>query len=290
MNQLVFWVVKAFSKLPFSVLYFLSDIIYIVLNYLIGYRRKVIFNNLKNSFPEKSDREIKQIQKEFYKNFADYLVETLKAFTISTEELAKRHTHSGVEIMNQIQLEKKNVFLMAGHVFNWEWFIGTALILPTTQNIAVYHRLRNAFWDEKMRELRARYRTTTIEMRRVIRVMLQTPNDGNTTYLLIADQSPKKHEIHYSLNFLHQETPVFSGFDKLLTKKDFAVVYAKTTKIKRGYYHTEFIRILPDAEHFVENEAVDKFFHLLEETIEQQPSNWLWSHKRWKHAQNKTHG
>ncbi|WP_395093767.1 lysophospholipid acyltransferase family protein [Vaginella massiliensis] len=284
MNQLLFFIVKSCSRLPLSVLYGFADLIYFALHYLVGYRRKVIFDNLKNSFPDKTKKKLKQIQKEFYRNFADYLVETLKAFTISPEELAKRHTHSGLEIMEQIRSENKNVLLMAGHVFNWEWFIGTALILPTPQNIAVYHRLRNAFWDKKMCELRARYRTTTVEMRSVIRHMLKTPNDGNTTYLLIADQSPKKHEIHYALHFLHQQTPVFSGFDKLLTKKDFAVVYAKTTKIKRGYYHTEFIRIPPQAERFIEREAVDKFYQLLEQTIQENPSNWLWSHKRWKHA------
>lgn len=286
MNQVLFFIVKSFSRLPFSVLYLFSDFIYFALNYLIGYRRKVIYNNLKNSFPEKSDQEIRKIQKQFYKNFADYLVETLKTFTISKEELNKRHAHSNLEILQKIKSEKKNLFLMTGHVFNWEWYVGTGIVIPTENNIAVYHKLRNDFWDKEMSNLRGRFGTITLEMRKVIRHMLQTPNDGNTTYLLIADQSPKAHEIHFSLNFLHQSTPVFTGFDKLLTKKDFGVVFGKTKKIKRGFYQTEFIEITPDNGKFEENEAVKKFFSLLEETIKEDPSNWLWSHKRWKHANN----
>lgn len=290
MNSVLFFIVKTFSRLPFGVLYLFADVIYFALNYLIGYRRKVIYTNLKNSFPDKSETEIKAIQKQFYKNFADYLVETLKAFTISKEELLKRHTHSGEQVLHKIKNEEKNLLIMAGHVFNWEWYVGTGILLPTTNNIAVYHRLRNPFWDEKMIELRSRFGTQAVEMRNVMRKMLQVPNDGNSAFLLIADQSPKSSEIHYSLDFLHQDTPVFIGFDKFLTKKDFAVVYFNTRKIKRGHYHTEFVSIEPDSEKFTENEAVHKFFAALETTIQKDPSNWLWSHKRWKHAKKIKHG
>ncbi len=283
MNRIFYAFLYAISLLPFSVLYIFSRFIYIILNYIIGYRKRTITKNLKNSFPEKSEEEIKSIRKKFYKNFADYAVETLKSFSISQEELNKRHTYSNLHIFKECEDERKDVILMAGHVFNWEWFVGLAPNLYTEKTIAVYHKVKNEFWNNRINQIRGKFGTIPLDMKKTARYMMSTPNNGEHAYLFVADQSPKKSAIHYSLNFLNQDTPVFVGFDKIAIKKEMALIFCKMVKVKQGYYHTTFERILPEGENYAPMEIVHKFFENLEETIRENPDNWLWSHKRWKY-------
>lgn len=265
-----------------SWLYLGSDVLFFVLNYLIGYRRKVIYNNLKNSFPEKSEQEIQLIQKQFYKNFADYLLETLKCLSISQKELDQRHTYSNLEIFKSIQEEGNDVILMAGHVFNWEFFVGLAAHTKSYQTYAIYHKIKNKFWNEQINAIRGKFGTIPIDMKATPRFMLGNSTQGKSIYLFVADQSPKRNNIQHSIRFLNQETPVFIGFDKIAIKKNMPVVYCDTKIIKRGHYHTTFERISPKGAVFEPNEVVDQFFEKLEKTIQKYPDNWLWSHKRWK--------
>lgn len=283
MNRLFYRIVYTFSLLPFSILYGFSWILYVLLNYVIGYRRKVIYHNIKNSFPEKSDKEIKEIQKKFYKNFSDYLVETLKTLSISIEELNKRHTFTNIKLFRKYELEERNVMMMAGHIFNWEWFVSTGPNVQTPTTVAVYHKVKNKFWNEQINNIRGKFGTVQLDMKHTPRFMMSAPNDGSHAYLFVADQSPKKSAIHYDLEFLNQTTPVFVGFDKIAMKKNMAVLFCKMVKVKQGYYHTTFEEILPDGDKFEEYEIVHKFFEKLEITIKENPDNWLWSHKRWKY-------
>lgn len=284
MNSIFYFIVYQFSRLPLSILYVFSDFLFFLLHTVIGYRRRVIRINLEKSFPEKSSKEIKAIQKKFYANFCDYLVETLKSFSISQEELDKRFTYSNLEVFDEIKNENRNTMLMCGHIFNWEWFIGTVKHLPSKNTAAVSHKIGNQFWNDRITEMRARFNTDVIDMKDILRFMMKTPNDGETAYLFVADQSPKKSAVHYFIDFLNQRTPVFNGFDKIARRKDLGVIFCKTEKVKRGYYHTTFIRIEPQNEQFEENEIVHQFFNLLTETLHEHPDNWLWSHKRWKFA------
>lgn len=283
MNRLFYRIVYTFSLLPFSILYGFSWILYVLLNYVIGYRRKVIYHNIKNSFPEKSDKEIKEIQKKFYKNFSDYLVETLKTLSISIEELNKRHMFTNIKLFRKYELEGRNVMMMAGHIFNWEWFVSTGPNVQTPTTVAVYHKVKNKFWNEQINNIRGKFGTVQLDMKHTPRFMMSAPNDGSHAYLFVADQSPKKSAIHYDLEFLNQTTPVFVGFDKIAMKKNMAVLFCKMVKVKQGYYHTTFEEILPDGDKFEEYEIVHKFFEKLEITIKENPDNWLWSHKRWKY-------
>jgi len=284
MNSIFYFIIYQFSRLPLSILYLLSDFLFFLLHTVIGYRRRVIRTNLENSFPEKSAKEIKAIQKKFYANFCDYLIETLKTFSISQKELDKRFTYSNLEVFHKIKTENRNVIMMAGHMFNWEWFVGTAKHLPAKNTVAVYHKIGNPFWNDKINQMRGKFGTEAVDMKDVLRNMMKTPNDGNSAYLFVADQSPKKSAVHYFIDFLNQRTPAFNGFDKIAQRKNMGIVYSKTEKIKRGYYHTTFIEIEPKGEKFEENEIVHQFFSLLTQTIQKHPDNWLWSHKRWKFA------
>lgn len=282
MNRIFYFLLYSISLLPLSILYGFSWILYVLLNYIIGYRKEVITENLKNSFPEKSDSEIKSIRKKFYKNFSDYMVETLKSFSITEKELNKRHTYSNLHLFKDCQQEQKDVVLMAGHVFNWEWFVGLGPNVDTEYTVAVYHKVKSDFWNQRINQMRNKFGTIPLDMKQTARYMMGTPNKGERAYLFVADQSPKKSAIHYSLQFLNQETPVFIGFDKISIKRNMAVIYCETVKIKKGYYHTTFHRIMPEEQKFKEFEVVHKFFDKLEKTIIENPDNWLWSHKRWK--------
>lgn len=283
MNAVLYFIVYQFSRLPLSILYRFSDVLFFLLYYVIGYRRKVIKTNLINSFPEKSNKEIKQIHKEFYLNFTDYLIETLKAFSISQKELDQRHTYTNLNVFHQIKSEGKDSLMMAGHIFNWEWFLGVINKLPTDNTAAVYHKIRNPFWNDKVNQMRQRLNTIALDMKDTMRYMMKASNDGSYTYIFVADQSPKRDAKKHWITFLNQETAVFNGFDKIARKKNMGVVFCKTVKVKRGHYHTTFERIVPESEiEFKENEVVDQFFKMLEDTIKEYPANWLWSHKRWK--------
>lgn len=284
MNTILYFIIYQISRLPLSVLYVFSDILYFLLCTVIGYRRGVIRANLRHAFPEKSEQDIIQINKDFYHYFTDYLVETLKAFSISQEELDQRHTFSNIEVFDQIKAEGKNAMMMNGHVFNWEWYISLEKHLPFEHTAAVYHKVKNPFWNEKINQIRGRFGTIPLDMKDVLRFMMKAPNDGSYVYLFVADQSPKKSAVHYWIKFLNQDTPAFNGFEKIAIRKKMGVVYCETKKIKRGYYHTTFKRMIPkNGVNFEEDEIVTRFFDHLTETIHQNPANWLWSHKRWKY-------
>lgn len=279
----LFKIILLFSKLPLRVLYILSDIIFFLMYNLVGYRKKVVTENLKNSFPKKSESEIDKIRTSFYRNFSDYIVETFKSFTISSKELRVRVQHINQDVFHDAKSENKNVILLTGHVFNWEWFNALATIIPQENCFPVYRKVQNSFWEEKIKGIRNRFGNTALEAREVIRHILRNPNDGNSVYMFVADQSPHVSEVSFGLNFLNQKTPAFIGYDKLSTRMDLAFVFCEMKKVKRGYYQINYYRIYPDGEKFVEYEVVKKFHKLLENTINKRPDNYLWSHRRWKY-------
>lgn len=283
MNKILFQIVLLFSKLPLKVLYFLSDIIFVILYYIVGYRKEVVYENIRNSFPEKSDEEIKQISKKFYHNFSDYLVETLKAFTISDESLHQKLQHVNLEIFSESKEKQKNVMLLSGHVFNWEWFNSLATLIPQEKCFPIYRKMQSDFWEEKIRKIRGRYGNEAIEADDVMKHILRNPNDGNSVYMFVADQTPHVSMVNYGIEFLHQKTPVFIGYDRLSSRMNVSFVYCEMEKIKRGQYRVTYHEILPDNEKFEHYEVVRKFHKNLEKTIHKNPDNWLWSHKRWKY-------
>ena len=281
--KIIFTFLLLFSKLPLKILYLFSDFMFLVIYHLVGYRRKVVLENLQNSFPNKSKEEIKSIEKKFYINFCDYLAETFKSFTISSTELRVRVQHLNQDIFQEAKQENKNVILLAGHIFNWEWFNALATVIPQDHSFPVYRKVQSSFWEQKIKELRNRFGNHALEAKEVVRHIFRNPNDGNSVYMFVADQTPHFSEVTFGLNFLNQKTPAFVGYDKLSTRMDLAFVFCEMKKVKRGYYQINYYRIYPDGEKFVENEVVKKFHHLLENTINKRPDNYLWSHRRWKY-------
>ncbi len=271
------------SRMPLKILYIFSDIIFFLNHYLIKYRKKIITQNLKNSFPNKSDEEIDNIRKKFYLNFSDYLVETIKSFSISEVESRVRVQHINQELFHEAQKEGKNVILLAGHVFNWEWITALAKIVPQDNCHPVYRKVNSDFWENQMKKIRNKFGNEALEANEVIKNILRTKNDGNSVYMFVADQTPHASGVNYGLDFLNQKTPAFIGYDKLATRLDLAFFYCEMKRVKRGYYQVNYYRIYPDDEKFKPNEVVKKFHKLLENTIHKYPDNYLWSHRKWKY-------
>lgn len=271
------------SKLPLKILYIFSDVMFFLNYYLVGYRKKVITQNLINSFPEKSEEEIREIRKKFYRNFSDYLVETIKSFSISETEARVRMQHINQDVFHEVQKEGKNIILLAGHVFNWEWINALARIVPQKHCHPVYRKVNSDFWENQMKKVRNKFGNEALEANEVIRNIFRTNNDGSSIYMFVADQTPHFSHVTYGLEFLNQRTPAFIGYDKLATRMDLAFIYCEMKKVKRGYYQVNYHRIYPDNERFTEHEVVRKFHKLLENTLHKNPDNYLWSHRKWKY-------
>ncbi|MGK6340870.1 lysophospholipid acyltransferase family protein [Chryseobacterium sp. DT-3] len=274
------------SKLPLKVLYIFSDVMFFLNYYLVGYRKKVITQNLRNSFPEKSEEEIRSIRKKFYLNFSDYLVETIKSFSISETESRVRMQHINQEAFHEAKAEGKNVIMLAGHVFNWEWMNAFARIIPQKHCHPVYRKVNSDFWENQMKKVRNRFGNEALEANEVIMNIFRSKNDGESTYMFVADQTPHVAHVNYGLEFLNQRTPAFIGYDKLATRMDLAFIYCEMKKVKRGYYQVNYHRIYPDGEKFTEHEVVRKFHKLLENTLHKHPDNYLWSHRKWKYQES----
>ncbi|MBW3523577.1 lysophospholipid acyltransferase family protein [Chryseobacterium sp. NKUCC03_KSP] len=271
------------SKMPLKILYIFSDIIFFLNFYFVGYRKKIITQNLKNSFPEKTEKEIKAIRKKFYLNFSDYLAETIKSFSISEAETRVRIQYINQHLFHEAKAEGKNIILMAGHVFNWEWMNALSPITPQKKTHPVYRKVNSSFWEDQMKKVRSKFGNEPLEANEVILNIFRNKNDGNNIYLFVADQTPHIAHVNYGLKFLNQRTPAFIGYDKLATRMDLIFIYCDMKKVKRGFYQVNFHRIYPDGEKFVKNEVVRKFHQLLENTIRKNPDNYLWSHRKWKY-------
>ena len=270
------------SKLPFGVLYLLSDLTYLVLYKLIGYRTKVVRGNLKRSFPEKSEKEILRIESEFYKHLCDVFGEGIKGFSISKKQAQKRMKQRNPELVNQFYKEGKQVILAGGHYGNWEMFavaIGMALDYKT---VALYTPLKNKFMDSKVRESRSKYGLGMMPINE-IKKKLNDQKDNLYVTIFGADQSPRKSQKAYWMNFLNQETGVQFGTEKFAKEYKAAVVFGNIHRLKRGHYEVAYQLICEDATKTPYGYISQAHTKLLEREIRKKPEHWLWSHKRWKH-------
>lgn len=270
------------SRLPFFVLYAISDVIFFLMYYLFGYRKKVVYNNLKNAFPEKSEKELKQIQKRFYSHLCDLIIESVKGFTISTKQIMKRVSYKNNEVLNAFFDQGKNIIVVTGHYNNWE-MVGTSSgsaikHLP----LGIYKPLSNAFFEGKMRKSRQRHGVLMVPMKETID-SLHKDYGRPHALMFAADQTPSNVRKCYWMMFLNQETPVFFGPEKIAKDFDMPVIYSSMYKKKRGHYEVVHQVITADPRNTAYGEITKAHVRILEEDIKLVPQYWLWSHKRWKH-------
>lgn len=274
----------ALSLLPLRLLYVLSDGLYFLMAHVVKYRHRVIWKNLRASFPDKTEVELRAIEKGFYRYFCDYFVETIKLMTMSKEELMRRMTFSGVETVNAVLEEGQSVGFYLGHLGNWEWI--TSLphwLTKKAVSCQIYHPLENAEIDRLFKDVRERQGAHCIAMSESLRKIVQFGRAGQPVIVgYIADQSPLWWNIHHWVTFLNQDTPVFTGSERIVKHTHQAFVYGDVRRIKRGYYHCELQLICRDTKEKADFELTDIYFQRLEATIRREPAIYLWSHNRWK--------
>ena len=290
MSKILYPIVYGFcymiSLLPLRVLYCISDVLYLLLYKLIGYRRRVVRNNLSTAFPEKDEKERRTIEKKFYHFFCDYIIETIKLLSIRRKTLLKHMEYRNMEEMERCFDEGQSVCALLGHYCNWE-FLTTVNVgwkrYPEAKVGLVYHPLSSKVVDRLIIATRQHTGGVAVPKQEVLRYMIRYKQQGlHSLFGLISDQSPKWENIHLWLPFLNHETPVFTGAERLIRKMNNAVFYAEMSRPKRGKYVVNFQLMTREPGTLEENELTRMFFTRLEETIRQTPHLYLWSHDRWK--------
>jgi Kdo2-lipid IVA lauroyltransferase/acyltransferase len=269
------------SLLPLRIIYVFTDFLHVLLLFVFPYREKVILNNLRNSFPNKSKQEIQLLKRNFYKHFCDILAEGIKNLSISKKELSKRMKVKNPEILEELYRKNKNVLLVSGHYNNWEWLITYQNLLFSHQAVGIGMPLSSKFWDKKLNDRRSRFGMKVIHSKIVNEYFSQNHEKPFAT-LVLADQSPGDSNKAYWMNFLNQETAVLFGCEMLAHTYNHVVVFFVVNKIKRGYYEIELQLITDNPKNCSWGEITENHTKLLEQEILKNPASWLWSHKRWK--------
>ncbi len=271
------------SLLPLRVIYVFSDILYLLMVYVVPYRNKLIRKNIFKSFPQASHAHRKKIKRAFYRHLCDLLAESIKNISISEHELRKRFKISDHTLLNKLYAEEKNVILVSGHYNNWEWMITAQNLLLRHQAVGIGMPLSNVFLNKKLNQRRGRFGMKILHAIDVHDYLSQTHKKPIAT-LVLADQAPGDSLKAYWMNFLNQKTPIFFGCEQLANQYDSAVVYFVINKRRRGYYKVDFKLICKNPREMNYGEITETHAKLLERSINKHPEYWLWSHNRWKRS------
>jgi len=280
---LIYPLIVLISILPFRILYIFSDLLYLFLYHVIGYRKKVVMNNLKIAFPEKSKEELTVIMKKFYSHFLDIFMEMLKTFSISDEEILRRFKLTNPEEMEAFMGRNKNILLMSSHYANFEWLFSLNLRVDH-HGFAAYKKVKNKYLNNYIVRSRSRFNTTLIPSKKIIAALNENDKKGiNSVYGMLVDQAPKLGKTYHWSNFFGVKVPVITGTEMLSKKYDYAVMYIETTKIKRGFYETKMEVLSENPRDVPDFEITDLFMKKLEAQIRKEPAYYFWTHKRFKY-------
>ena len=276
----ILWIV---SMLPFRILYFVSDLLYILMYYVIGYRKKVVKENLNLVFPNKSEAELRIVLKRFYHHLCDMIVESVKSMNISIDSMKSRYKFNNLDIITDYEKQNKSIILICAHYGSWEW-IFILQTYTTHRSYAIYKRLQNKYFDRLVKSIRARYNSYLITTKETFSVMEEARKKGILSMSGFAsDQSPKKDKARYWADFMGINVPVHTGAEALAKKLDMPIVFFSVKRIKRGYYEATFQTLAEKPKSFNDYDITDRFLRLVEAQINEAPEYYLWTHKRWKH-------
>ena len=277
--------VKTHALLPMPLLYVLSDILYVIIYRIVRYRVAVARRNLSASFPEKSTKELHLLERRFYHHFSDYIVETIKLAHISQKEVLRRAHVENPELVDQL-MEKGHpcVILLMGHYGNWEWYSASTPIFKDARIYQIYRPLKNLAVDRLFIQLRTHFGSFGIKKNDTIRDIIQLKKDKTRCVVIfLADQTPSKANLHYWTDFLHQDTAILTGPERIAKKLDLPVVFLDVRKKKRGFYTLRMELIAENPRTTPENDITERYARLMEKSILRDPAYWLWTHKRWKY-------
>jgi KDO2-lipid IV(A) lauroyltransferase len=288
MSFLIFALVYPFvlllSKLPFRVLYIISDVVFLILYYIVGYRRDVVLFNLKTAFPEMDKATLKETEKRFYHHFCDLFIEVIKTLSISEQNLRDRYLFTNIEVLQKYVDKDQPVLVTMGHYASYEWVFAIATLLKDHPGYAIYKKIKNPYFDKMIRDIRSKWNSTLVpnkQAREKIKEVLATQK-GFAYFGFIMDQSPSNSNKKHFSNFLNVQTPFFTGVEKLSKQYDLPVLFLGTTRVKRGYYSSTFSVLTDTPNQHPDFAITDAYAKILTELIIKDPAYYFWTHKRFK--------
>ncbi len=267
--------------LPFPLLYLVSDFVFVLVFYIVRYRRNVVWTNLSNSFPNRSDHDLRTIERDFYRHFCDLFLESFKLLTISEKEIQKRAVVKNPELIKQLEEENKRVIWYMSHMGNWEWFTSFTSRMKY-EVLTLYKRQSSSYFDDLILLMRSRFGSTMVPMKLGYRVLIKMLNEQtHVGCCIIGDQTPtfKKSRVHWT-TFLNQETPFIMGAEEMARRTDQVLLFPIVSKPARGHYLVEYQKM--DADPAIQGDITESYARMLEKSIRANPSIWLWTHRRWK--------
>ena len=280
----VLWLV---SILPFRFLYFFSDIVYVIVYHIIGYRKETVRYNLATAFPDYSKARRLEIEKKSYKHMCDIFLEMIKTMTISDEEINKRYTFTNLEVYLDIEKRGKSIALLCAHYASYEWAVSMNHHITFT-GYAIYKKIANKYFDKLVRDIRSRFKAQLITTKETIPIIRQNVVSGKLgVYGFASDQSPKASRAFHWTEFLGVQSAVHTGPEMLAKQFDMNVIFLKTRKIKRGFYVGTFEQLFDNPKEIPNYQITEEFLRRVEKQIRDAPEYYLWTHKRWK-AKNPT--
>lgn len=282
------WALHLLALMPWWVLYLHADVFYFIVYYLVGYRKRIVRQNLIECFPGKSDQERHVIEKKFYRYFADSFVETIKLLHVSDDEMRERMVFHNAEFIDETFDNSQSLVLYAAHYGNWEWITSVTLWFDSVgHNDAVqgqvYHPLENEWFDRFFLRMRQRFNTVCISWKSILREMITRERNGTHLGIgFIADQHPLPNDQEHVLDFLHHPTAFLTGAEAIGRKLHCRAAYFDVRKVSRGHYECTLVPLSNDIANEPRGSITTRYARLLEQRIEQEPEWWLWTHKRWK--------
>ena len=292
MNLLVYILVYPFiwmiSRLNFTTIYLISDLLYYILYYIFSYRKKVVRKNLELAFPEKSKMERRRIERENFRNLTDIFLETFKSNNIKEKDLRERFRFKNPELLEKIYNNNQEVIVMCSHYCSWEWVFVIEKITKFKIN-AIYKQLSNKYFDKWTKDRRSQYGANMITTKETYREVSRLSKLKSLNfYGFASDQSPKKSKAVYWGNFLNNWVPIHTGAEIIAKKYNIAIVFMDVQKVKRGYYEASFSLITDKPNSFKKFELTEKYIELVEKQVRNKPEYYTWTHRRFKHRKNKS--
>ena len=284
--KILYGATYALSLLPLRVHYAIADGLYLVIYYIIRYRRKLVRMNVAASFPEKDEAWLRQTERQFYHWLCDYVAETVKLLSISDEALLRHIEFRGMEEVERVFDQGRNCAGILGHYCNWEWLSASKLAFrryPEAVTGLIYHPLYNEAFDKLFLDIRSAHGGVCVPKQDILRYLIGYKHEGRRTLFgYISDQSPKWENMHLWVDFLHHDTPVFTGAERIMRKMNDAVFFVDMERPRRGHYVCTYRLLSAEAAREPEFAITRRFFEMLEQSIRRQPAFYLWTHNRWK--------
>lgn len=280
-GKLLYYSLFSLGQLPLRILYFCFRWIGFIAFRLLNYRKKTIDTNLGIVFPDQSDHARTKIARQFHRHFSDLLAETIKLPYFSNEELSSRFDiRISAELQNYID-QNKDVFIAGAHINQWEWAVAAAGQQLPCRAVGIYKPIHQSGTEAYFKAIRQKWNTEMVAMAQVVRDLYRKDRPPSA-YLFLSDQStPHTSQAHYH-PFFNIETPFVPGMAQLAHKFNIPIFYFYIEKISRGHYFAHFVPLIDQPKKLNPNEITALYVKRLTEHILNEPTNWLWTHKRWK--------